>query len=58
MITDYQSFILGLELGRRIKAWDARRKIAPPLSSLVLTTEYDAPIITESGQFINPDVIE
>lgn len=48
MITDYESFIAGVQLGRRLRIWDATRIVQPPLpSDMYIITEDDMQIITE-----------
>lgn len=49
-IIDTESFIAGVQVGRRIRLWDAYRKIDGPMSDRAILTEYGAPILTEDGQ--------
>lgn len=51
MITDYFSFIAGVQVGRRLRIWDASRikqKPAPPEEYIL--AEDDTPIVTEVAQ--------
>ena len=49
---DYKSFIAGVQVGRRIKVWDAYRKIDGPISDRAILTEYGEPILTEAGEIL------
>lgn len=49
MTLDFESFIAGVQVGRRIKVWDTYRKIDGPMSDRAIWTEYGTPILTESG---------
>lgn len=52
MITDYKSFIAGVQLGRRLRIWDAVRLKQPPVpSGVYILTEDGTPIITEVFPF-------
>lgn len=49
---DYESFIAGIQVGRRLKVADAQRKLppkppAPP--GLRIVTETGIPIVSEAG---------
>lgn len=57
MITDYESFIAGVQVGRRLKVWDARAEIIKPLppvpSNRYMITEIDEDdMVTESGDYM------
>ena len=50
---DEESFLVGLQLGRRIKVWDAYRNMDFPTSGVSIITEKSLePILTEDGVFI------
>lgn len=52
MITDYKSFIAGVQLGRRLRIWDAVRLKQPPVpSGVYILAEDGTPIITEVFPF-------
>lgn len=50
MTFDANSFLAGVQVGRRIRVWDAYRKIDGPMSDRAILTEYGEPILTEDGQ--------
>lgn len=50
MTFDANSFLAGVQVGRRIRVWDAYRKIDGPIADRAILTEYGAPILTEAGQ--------
>ncbi len=52
VITDAKSFLIGVQVGRRIKIWDAYRKIDGPMSDRAILTEYGKPILTEAGEML------
>ena len=52
MIIDTESFIVGLQLGRRIKMWDTHRTDNPPVPNQFIITESGDDILTESGENI------
>lgn len=56
MITDYESFIAGVQVGRRIKLWDAMRKFIPPIWERAIATEDYLIITTEDDQDLYPEV--
>ena len=49
---DYKSFILGVQVGRRIRLWDAARKVPPLLEQAHVITEDGDPIVTEIGDYL------
>lgn len=52
MIIDYESFIAGVQVGRRLKVADAQRKLPPkpPVpSGRKIVTETGIPIVSEAG---------
>lgn len=51
---DKESFLAGLQLGRRLKAMEARTVIIPVWRRVVVM-EYGTPIITEDGKYIVPE---
>jgi hypothetical protein len=51
-IADKLSFLAGLQLGRRLKILEARKKLDPPVTELALLTELEDPILTEDGEEI------
>ena len=52
MTIDYESFIAGVQVGRRLRIWDAYRKIDGPMSDRAILTEYGEPILTEAGEML------
>lgn len=50
---DYESFIAGVQVGRRIKVADAMRKVTPPMPPVIggkyIVTETGAKIVTEQN---------
>lgn len=52
MIFDANSFLAGVQVGRRIRVWDAYRKIDGPMSDRAILTEYGEPILTEAGEML------
>lgn len=48
-ISDLESFLAGVQVGRRIKMWDTYRKLESPFADRAILTEYEFPIRTESG---------
>lgn len=53
MIIDYESFIAGVQVGRRLKVADSQRKLPPKPpapSGLRLVTETGIPIVSEAGE--------
>lgn len=50
VIADAKSFLIGVQVGRRLRIWDAYRKIDGPISDRAILTEYGEPILTEAGQ--------
>ena len=49
---DYESFLAGVQVGRRLKVADAMRRLPPKppvLPGLRIVTETGIPIISESG---------
>lgn len=54
MIIDYESFIAGVQVGRRLKVADAQRKLPkkPVPSGWRIVTETGIPIISEAGEWI------
>lgn len=52
MITDYNSFLAGVQVGRRLKLWDASRVIPIPPEQKYIITEDGDPIVTENGDKI------
>ena len=51
---DKESFIAGLQFGRRMKAMEIHRHIFPPERS-VLVTEKKDPLLTEDGKEFIPE---
>ena len=53
---DANSFIAGIQVGRRIKVWDASRHARPTPSERCIFTEDGTPIVLEEwyqgGQFL------
>ena len=52
VITDAKSFLIGVQVGRRLRIWDAYRKIDAPMSDRAILTEYGEPILTEAGEML------
>lgn len=52
MTFDANSFLAGVQVGRRIRVWDAYRKIDGPMSDRAILTEYGEPILTEAGEML------
>ena len=48
-IEDLYSFLLGVQVGRRIKMWDTYRKMEKPFSGRSILTEDENPILSESS---------
>ena len=50
-VTDVEAFLAGVQVGRRIRLWDATKRLAPPFGDRSILTEYDFdyPVLTESG---------
>lgn len=46
---DYESFIVGVQVGRRLKVADALRKFSPIPGGVPFLAEDGTPIITENG---------
>ena len=57
MIIDKESFIAGVQLGRRLKVWDSLRQVAPAPLTWPILTENDMPILTESGEELLQQII-
>lgn len=55
-ITDYESFIAGVQVGRRLKLWDAMRKFIPPVWERAIATEDYLIITTEDDKDLYPEV--
>lgn len=58
---DHESFIVGIQVGRRLKAADAQRKLPPKppvLPGLRIVTETGIPIISESGDQLITEIQE
>lgn len=49
---DYESFIAGVQVGRRLRLWDASRVTPIPLEQRFIVTEDGDPIVTENGDNI------
>lgn len=63
MITgfDYESFIVGVQVGRRLKVADAQRNLPPKPpapSGLRIVTETGIPIISEAGEMLITELQE
>ena len=57
-MVDYESFIAGVQVGRRLKMWDASRVIPIPPEQYYIITEDGDPIVTEAGdKVISEEVI-
>lgn len=52
---DKESFLAGLQLGRRMKALEAKT-ILVPVYKRVIVTQYDYPILTEDDLQILPEM--
>lgn len=52
MALDKASFIAGLQVGLRIKAWEASASPKPPISDRFIVTEEGDYIITENGEIM------
>ena len=52
MIADYNSFLKGVQVGLRLKTWEAGSNPRPPKEVSRIVTEDGDPIITESGDYI------
>ena len=52
MISDYESFITGIQVGRRIKMWDASKVVPRQKKQGRLITEDKDPITTEQGDYL------
>ncbi len=55
---DYESFLVGVQVGRRIKVADAQRKIPPIPGGARFLSESGTPIITESGLNVITEEVE
>lgn len=56
---DYESFMAGVQVGRRLKVADAQRELPPKppvISGSLIVTEDGNPIISESGQQLVTEV--
>lgn len=49
-ITDTESFIAGVQVGRRMKEWDAKRK--PLGGKMVIFNENSYPLLDEDGIYL------
>lgn len=61
MIIDYESFIAGVQVGRRLKVADSQRKLPPKppvLPDLRIVTETGIPIISEDGYQLITEALE
>ena len=58
MITDKNSFLAGVQVGRRLRMWDASRVTPMPPEPYYIITEDGDPIVTEAGdKVISEEVI-
>ena len=55
MITDYDSFIAGIQVGRRLKIWEIDRSPKSPPSGKKIITQQNEPILTETGLYIESE---
>lgn len=58
---DYESFIAGVQVGRRLKVADANRRLPPkpPVPpGLRIVTETGIPIISEAGEQLITETLE
>ena len=56
---DYESFLAGVQVGRRLKVADAMRELPPKppvISGSQIVTEDGYPIVSESGQQLITEV--
>lgn len=56
---DYESFLAGVQVGRRLKVADAMRELPPKppvISGSQIVTEDGYPIVSESGQQLVTEV--
>ena len=60
MITDIESFIAGVQVGRRLKVADAQRKLPEPITppNLRIVTETGISIISEDGYQLITEALE
>lgn len=58
MIADMKSFLVGVQVGRRIKVADAQRKIPQIPGGAPFLSESGTPIITESGLNVITEEVE
>lgn len=49
MTYDIESFLAGLQLGRRLKELDTKRSDTEPARELPIITQRGSPILTETG---------
>lgn len=48
-IADTESFIAGVQVGRRMKGWETKRK--PLGGNVVIFNENSVPLISEDGEY-------
>ena len=59
MSFDHESFVVGIQVGRRLKVADAMRELPPKppvISGSQIVTEDGYPIVSESGQQLVTEV--
>lgn len=52
MINDLNSFLAGVQVGLRLKVWEANATPRPVPSQNYIITEYDEDITDESGEVL------
>lgn len=57
-VYDTESFILGYQVGRRMKGIETIQHIYPPYTNFALESETGAKLNTEDGEDIMPEIGE
>lgn len=52
---DKESFLVGLQLGRRLKDLEVKRRVSPPVDSYHLITELGDGMETEDGVLLDTE---
>ena len=47
-IADKKSFIIGVQVGRRLALWDTYKKLEPPFADRPILTEFERDLLTET----------